>query len=119
MIFSMGCSKVNQTQPADSRGTPSPQSHETFPPAGEMPMTVMKEDPRSIKSVEGIVQEITPQLLVVHTQKNVSLKFKRDEKTAIQPAETKIAVGNRVKIEIEHLPLGMRAKTVMVQGVKQ
>lgn len=97
-LFSAGCSK------------------KSVMPPGHMAMPMMKEDPRSIMSVEGVVEEMDSGQLVVHTKKNVHLKFQEDEKTIVAPAGKKLVVGMNVKIEIEHLPRGMRAKTVQIQS---
>jgi len=104
LLFLGGCSKKNVT-------VDQPEAIPTMP-------MMMKEDPRSIKSVEGVIQEVDADHLVVHTKKNVSLKFKRDGQTEVSPSGKKLAVGMSVKIEIDHISVGMRAKSVQVENDK-
>lgn len=104
--FFFGCTKKSESPP------PSPPvSHEAQMPAMNMPM--MKEDPRSIKSVEGTIKEVSINEIVVFTRKEVTLKFKVDADTVIQPKEALIP-GMCVTIEIQHLPYGMKAKKIQI-----
>jgi len=102
-LFSVGCAKKVET--------PAPTPATTMP-AMNMPM--MKEDPRSIMSVEGTIKEVSLDQIVVFTQKQVSLKFKIDSDTVIKPKH-KLVPGMQVKVEIQHLPYGMKAKTIELQ----
>ena len=109
LFLLVSCKNSAKAPPEESMAEPTlPSNH------GPM---MMKEDPKSIKSVEGSIQELDPNYLVLYTKKNVSLKFKQDEKTKIEPSGEKLQKGMRVKIEIEHLPRGMRAKKIFIEEV--
>lgn len=79
-------------------------------------MPMMQEDPRSIKFVEGEIREVYPKELIVHTRKDVTLKFAWDNETTITPSGFHLIPGMSVRISIDHIPVGMRAKTIEVQG---
>lgn len=104
LLFSLGCGKNNPSSSNSQNSTEPPI------PAGLM----MKEDPRSIKHVEGNLLEVDSDHLVIHTRKNVSLKFKRDSKTKVVPQGAVLSPGTDVRIDIEHIPVGMRADRIEV-----
>ncbi len=121
LLFALGCSRKI---PAANQDQPMPMVQSSNMPAGmpldpsdaPMSMPMMKEDPRSIKSIEGEIQELDKSQIVVFTKKKVSLKFQMDEKTDIRPEGRKLQPGMNVKVEIDHLRRGMRAKEIDIQS---
>lgn len=109
VFFIAGCGKKAATTPMKPRND--------LPLSGSrgMELPMMKEDPRSIKSVKGVVREVQKNSLIVFTSKHVTLRFAWDKKTRIIPAGTVPVPGMRVKIEIDHIPAGMRAEEITVE----
>lgn len=106
----IGCSK-SQPPAASNASPPVAVATSQAPPMTGMPM--MKEDPRSIQSVEGTIREVSPNEIVVYTLKRVTLKFAVDSGTVIQPKQALIP-GMCVTIDIQQLPYGMKAKKIKI-----
>ncbi len=86
------------------------------PMQGGPPMGMMTEDPRSVSSVEGQVDDVkSDEVMVTMADKGVTLRFHLMPSTVIKPEGKKLAQGQKVKIQIEHVPDGMAAKQIDIQ----
>ncbi|HEY4001641.1 MAG TPA: hypothetical protein VGO93_22390 [Candidatus Xenobia bacterium] len=109
---------ATSSAPAESG---SPISEVTGMPASGAPQTppghpamTMKEDPRSVKELEGKVDEVTTDMVVV-AKGEVKLKFHLTATTVIKPDGKKLAKNEQVKIQIDQVPCGMNAKEIDIQ----
>lgn len=103
LLFSFGCQKKK----------PEPGVSPMQPTQGHTGKGGMAKDPRAIKEVEGDVDDIGPGVLIL-SKGTMKLKFTLAVDTKVIPEGTSLTRGQHVKITIEHMPVGMKAKVVEV-----
>ncbi|MBI2266529.1 MAG: hypothetical protein HYU64_15430 [Armatimonadetes bacterium] len=101
-IVFQGCKKAPEK-------SPGPAQHQTgAPPPG------ISHDPAATRSSEGEIQEVKSSEIIVKV-KGMGLRFAISPKTEIVPKGTRLAVGQKVRIQITYKENGMAAEKVEIK----